>query len=85
MEWIEPNEVHVNCGDKTILIIIDSTNYQVNGQEKALSTPAYLEADRTMIPASFLVQELGTGINLVNNAVVVTNNMKPTQLPPQGN
>ncbi|MDD4169192.1 MAG: copper amine oxidase N-terminal domain-containing protein, partial [Desulfotomaculaceae bacterium] len=41
VEWIEPNEVHVNCGDKTILIIIDSTNYQVNGQEKALSTPAY--------------------------------------------
>ncbi|OPX88498.1 MAG: hypothetical protein A4E53_01927 [Pelotomaculum sp. PtaB.Bin104] len=72
VEWIEPNEVHIKSGDKTILIIIDSKNYQVNGQEKALSTPAYLEADRTMIPASFLVDELGTRIKLVNGAVVIT-------------
>lgn len=72
VEWAEPNEVHVTCGDKTILLTIDSLNYQVNGLEKALSAPAYLEAGRTMIPESFLAEELGASVGLVNNAVVIT-------------
>ncbi|MDD3654411.1 MAG: copper amine oxidase N-terminal domain-containing protein [Desulfotomaculaceae bacterium] len=76
VEWVEPNEVHINAGDKTILIIINSKNYEVNGLEKALSAPAYLEADRTMIPASFLFEEFNTDIKLMNNVVFITNNVK---------
>ncbi|KAF1086567.1 hypothetical protein SPSYN_00286 [Sporotomaculum syntrophicum] len=72
VRWYAPNEVHITAGDKTILVYINESNYKVNGLEKALSVPAYLEACRTMIPTSLIDEELGAVIELVNGAVVIT-------------
>lgn len=40
--------------------------------EKNLSTPAYLEADYTLIPVSFLTKELGADMEIVKGALVIT-------------
>ncbi|MDD4238811.1 MAG: hypothetical protein PHT62_09695 [Desulfotomaculaceae bacterium] len=46
--------------------------HKANELEKTLSVPAYLEAGYTMITVSFIVEELGGEIELVNGAVVIT-------------
>lgn len=72
VKWIEPDEMHITAGDKTFLIFINENSYKANELEKTLSVPAYLETGYTMIPASFIVEELGAAIELVNGAVVIT-------------
>lgn len=72
VRWDEPDEVRITAGDKIISIFINESNYNANGLEKALGVPAYLEAGYTMIPVSFIAEELGAGIELVNGTVVIT-------------
>lgn len=72
VKWVDPNEVHITAGDNIILVVINESSYTANGLEKALSVPAYLEAGYTMIPASFIIEELGAGIELVEGAVIIT-------------
>lgn len=72
VKWVAPNEVYITAGEKSILVFINESNYQVNGLEKTLSVPAYLEKDFTMIPASFFVEELGAKVEFVRGAVVIT-------------
>jgi len=72
VKWVAPNEVHITAGEKLILIFINESNYQVNGLEKTLSVPAYLEKDFTMIPVSFLVEELGAEVEFARGVVIIT-------------
>lgn len=72
VDWYDPGELHITAGDKVISVFINERSYQVNGLGKTLSVPACLEEGITMIPVSFLVEELGTSIELVNGTVVIT-------------
>jgi hypothetical protein len=72
VKWVAPNEVYITAGEKSILIFINESNYQVNGLEKTLSVPAYLEKDFTMIPVGFLVEELGAEVEFVSGVVIIT-------------
>lgn len=71
VKWIKPNEVQITAEDKKISVFINETSYKVNGLDKALSVPAYLEAGHTMIPVSFIADELATGVDLVNGATLI--------------
>ncbi len=72
VKWIEPNEMQVTAGDKTISVFIGATSYKVNGVDKALSVPAYLEAGNTMISVSLISDEnLATSVYLVNGVTLV--------------
>ncbi|TYO94445.1 copper amine oxidase N-terminal domain-containing protein [Desulfallas thermosapovorans] len=72
VKWIKPNEMQVTTGDKTISVFINENSYKVNGVDKTLSIPAYLEAGYTMIPVSLIADEnLATSIDLVNETTLM--------------
>lgn len=70
--WHAPDKVQITTGDKTIFVFINQANYQVNGVEKTLSAPAFLEKDYTMLPGSFFVEELEANVEIVYGTVVIT-------------
>lgn len=72
VKWIKPNEMQVTTGDKTISVFINENSYKVNGVDKTLNVPAYLEAGYTMIPVSFIAGEnLATSVDLVNGSTLI--------------
>lgn len=70
--WHAPDKVQITTGDKTIFVFINQVYYQVNGVEKTLSAPALLEKGYTMLPGSFIVEELGANMEIANGTVVIT-------------
>jgi len=49
-------------GDKNIRLPVDGMA-SVNGEQKALDTPAYIENGRTMVPLRFMAETLGAQVN----------------------
>ncbi|MFX4263764.1 stalk domain-containing protein [Pelotomaculum propionicicum] len=57
--WVEPDQINIVRGDKTINMFINKTGYLVNGEEKQLDAPPFIMGDRTMVPLRFVAEELG--------------------------
>ncbi len=88
----EARQVTISNSEKEIILTIDSANVQVNGEEKILPSqvPAkivtYQERGRTMVPVSFVGQELGleVGWNAENRTVeILSPEREETSNPPE--
>lgn len=88
--WSQKNqEVTIQTSDKTMILKINSSKVRVNGEVKNLpdNVPAkiltYQENGRTMVPARFIVEQLGKEINWdAKNRVVNIKNVSEKPVPP---
>ncbi|WP_066634048.1 copper amine oxidase N-terminal domain-containing protein [Desulfolucanica intricata] len=71
VQWIDPNEVRITGGDNLIILLINEKSYQVNGVEKTIDIPAYLNEGFTMAPISFISTELGAKVEFASGAVII--------------
>ena len=63
---------HIKTGENiTILIYIDSDIAYVNGKEIRLDSPAFVENDRTYTPVRFISEELGAGVEWLQEELKV--------------
>ncbi|MTI84949.1 MAG: copper amine oxidase N-terminal domain-containing protein [Firmicutes bacterium] len=69
--WIEPNELQVFTGKKTISLFMDQNSFTVNDIEKNLNTAPGLEAGSAMLPLSFITTELDTQIRIEGNVLTI--------------
>lgn len=67
-------EITVKKDANQIVLKIDSTTAYINGEEKTVDVPPYLDNDKTMIPIRFLTENLGYKVNWdgENNMVVIS-------------
>jgi len=73
VEWVQPNEIQVLSDEQTISLFIDRNTYLVNGTEKKLKEAPGLEAGMTVIPLSFITNELNATIDFAAPNLVITN------------
>ena len=72
----ETEEIIVTQGEHTIIFQLNNQKAMVDGAEKELDTPPYLENDKTMIPVRFLTENLGYKVewNEKTNTATITKN-----------
>lgn len=72
----ETEEIIVTQGEHTIVFQLNNQKAMVDGAEKELDTPPYLENDKTMIPVRFLTENLGYKVewNEKTNTATITKN-----------
>lgn len=72
VEWIaETRQVKVALNDTSVLLTINSNTAQVNGQTKTMDVAPIIKNQRTLIPTSFVAQELGCGVTWINDTRTV--------------
>ncbi len=71
VEWVEPNELQVFTGKKTISLFMDQNSFTVNDIEKDLNTAPGLEAGSAMLPLSFIATELDSQIRFEGNVLTI--------------
>ncbi len=59
----ETNTVTIARGDLTIIIILGSTEYTVNGEIKTFDVPAEMISNRTFVPLRYIAEELGQTVS----------------------
>ena len=70
--WNEKEEkVTVKKDNTTILIYIGSDKAYINGEEKILDSPAFIENDRTYTPLRFIVEGLGAKVEWIEQTMEV--------------
>lgn len=73
VEWNEElQQVTITKDDITIVITIGSDKVLVNGKEKTIDSPAFIENDRTYTPIRFISEELGAKVEWNKEAQTVT-------------
>lgn len=73
--WDDINQkVTIANGKAVIEIFIGSSTARVNGEEKALDTPAFIRDSRTYTPVRFICEELGADVewDADNRQVIIT-------------
>ena len=73
VEWVEPDEIQVVSYDKAISLFINQHSYTVNDVEKNLTMAPYLEDDRTILPLSFIITEIGANLDFAERYIMITN------------
>ena len=58
VEWND-GTVTISSGSNTLVLVINSTTYWVNGQAKTLDVPAQVINGRTMVPVRFIAESFG--------------------------
>lgn len=76
VEWNANGTVTVTKDDTIIIITIGSDKATVNGEEKTLDSPAFIENDRTYTPIRFISENLGAKVdwNEENQEIIITKN-----------
>ena len=73
VEWLaDERKVVITRDDIEIVIVIDSDNATVNGEEITLDSPAFIENDRTYTPIRFISEQLGASVEWDDAAKTVT-------------
>lgn len=73
VEWNEElQQVTITKDDVTIVITIGSDKVLVNGEEKTIDSPAFIENDRTYTPIRFICEELGADVDWNETTQTVT-------------
>lgn len=64
VEWSadNPKEVKILKGETELVIFIDESYAEVNGNKVPLDSPAFLENDRTYLPIRFIAENLGCNV-----------------------
>ena len=64
VEWDqEANAVTIIKGETTLVIMLGTYEYTVNGEAKAFDVPAQLISNRTFVPLRYIAEELGMDVN----------------------
>ena len=58
----ETSTATLTCGDIEIKITIGATTATINGEEKPLDAPAFIENSRTYLPVRFVAEALGAAV-----------------------
>ncbi|MBQ8300376.1 MAG: copper amine oxidase N-terminal domain-containing protein, partial [Clostridia bacterium] len=78
VEWKgETKQISVTTEDTTVVLTLNSQEYNVNGDLRQLDVPAQLMNDRTMIPLRAIGEALGCQVEWVDEtktAVITSNN-----------
>lgn len=73
VEWDDNNrQVIITRDDIKIVLTIDSAAAVVNGEEKELDSPAFIENDRTYTPVRFIAENLGAEVEWDEGESLVT-------------
>ncbi len=67
----ETEEIVIELGENKILMQVGSNKMTVNGEEKTLDAPAYVENDRTLVPVRAISEGLGKTVTWVPEKYVV--------------
>lgn len=72
VDWFEQTrQVKIVLEDTTVLLTIDSKGAQVNGQTVTMDVAPMIKNGRTLVPTSFVAQQLGFTVNWVNDTRTV--------------
>lgn len=72
VDWLESTrQVKVALNDTTVMLTIDSKTAQVNGKNITMDVPPMIKERRTLIPTSFVAQQLGCTVNWINDTRTV--------------
>jgi len=71
--WVEPDEVRIVADDEIISLFINQNRFTVNGAERRLTVPPFVEAGTAMVPLEFVIDHIGAGLTFADRSLVITN------------
>ncbi len=80
VEWIpETRTIEIVLGDTKIMMQLDNSEYEINGEAKLMDTAPVIREDRTFVPIRFVSEALEKSVywNDVSNVVIVAPKDKP--------
>lgn len=69
VDW-NGTKVTISNGNHTVVLIINSKSYTIDGKEKVLDVPAQVYNGRTMVPIRFIAESFGYNVNYDDSGAV---------------
>jgi len=63
VDWVAPDQIRISRGDTLITMYVNNQMYTMNGVNKQLDAPPFIQDGRTLVPLQFIAKELGCQVD----------------------